>query len=49
MNLQETLYHSILHAVPDAAFASLLYSLAFVAVCWIFAYALYRRRIFIKV
>jgi predicted acyltransferase len=49
INLQETLYHSILHAVPNAAFASLLYSLAFVAVCWIFTYVLYRRRIFIKV
>jgi predicted acyltransferase len=48
-NLQETLYQSILHIVPNAAFASLLYSLAFVAVCWIFTYALYRRRIFIKV
>jgi predicted acyltransferase len=49
MNLQETLYHSILHIIPNAAFASLLYSLAYVAVCWIFTYALYRRRIFIKV
>ncbi|MHB1936635.1 MAG: acyltransferase family protein [Acidobacteriaceae bacterium] len=49
MNLQETLYQSILRAVPDAAFASLLYSLGFVAVCWIFTYSLYRREIFIKV
>jgi predicted acyltransferase len=49
MNLQETLYHSILHIIPNAAFASLLYSLVYVAVCWIFTYALYRRRIFIKV
>lgn len=49
LNLQETLYQSIRHVVPDAAFASLLYSLGFVAVCWVFTYQLYRRRIFIKV
>jgi predicted acyltransferase len=49
INLQETLYQSIHRAVPDASFASLLYSLGFVLVCWIFTYVLYRRRIFIKV
>jgi predicted acyltransferase len=49
MNLQETLYQSIHRIVPDAAFASLLYSLAYVAVCWLFTYQLYRRRIFVKV
>ena len=49
INLQETLYQSILHVVPDAAFVSLLYSLGFVAVCWIFTYGLYRRGIFLKV
>ncbi len=48
-NLQETLYQSILHIVPNAPFASLLYSLAYVGVCWIFTYSLYRRRIFIKI
>jgi predicted acyltransferase len=35
--------------VPNPAFASLLYSIGFVAVCWIFASVLYRRGIFIKV
>jgi predicted acyltransferase len=49
MNLQETLYLSILHIVPNASFASLLYSLAYVAVCWLFTYSLYRRGIFIKI
>lgn len=49
MNLQQTLYQSILHAVPNAPFASLLFSLAYVGVCWIFTYGLYRRSIFIKV
>ena len=48
-NLQQWLYHSILAVVPDPAFASLLYSLGFVAVCWLPAYALYRQRIFIKI
>src|SRR5271170_4232723 len=42
-------YRSILHVIPDAAFASLLYSLAFVAVCWVPMYVLYRRRIFLKI
>lgn len=39
----------ILTVVPNAAFASLLYSLSVVAVCWLFAYALYRKKIFIKI
>ena len=49
MNLQETLYQSILNIVPNASFASLLYSLAYVAVCWLFTYSLYRRGVFIKI
>jgi len=48
-NLQEWLYHSILAIVPHPAFASLLYSLGFVAVCWLPVYVLYSRRIFIKI
>ena len=48
-NLQQWLYHAILVAVPDPAFASLLYSLGFVAVCWIPVYLLYRKRIYIKI
>ncbi len=48
-NVQQWLYHSILSVVPDPAFASLLYSLGFVAVCWLPVYVLYRRRIFIKI
>jgi predicted acyltransferase len=49
LNLQQLLYRSILHVVPNAAFASLLYSLGFVAVCWLVVSVLYRRRIFIRV
>jgi predicted acyltransferase len=42
-------YLSIRKVVPNAAFASLLYSLTYVAVCWVPMYFLYRRRIFIKI
>ena len=48
-NLQQWLYRSILAVVPNPAFASLLYSLGFVAVCWLPVYVLYRKRIFIKI
>lgn len=48
-NLQQWLYHAILAGVPDRAFASLLYSLGFVAVCWLPIYLLYRKRIYIKI
>ena len=49
LNLQQWLYRGVLGAVPYPAFAALLYSLGFVAVCWIPTYWLYRRRIFIKI
>lgn len=49
VNLQRWLYRAILAGVPNPAFASLLYSLGFVVVCWLPMYALYRRRIFIKI
>ena len=49
LNLQQLLYQSILHVVPNPAFASLLYSLGFVAGCWLVVSVLYRRRIFIRV
>jgi predicted acyltransferase len=49
VNLQQWIYGTILSAVPNPAFASLLYSLAFVAVCWLAVYPLYRRKIFIKI
>jgi len=49
-NLQEWFYLHIQAIVPDVAFASLLYSLGYLAVCWIVVYVLfYRRRIFIKI
>ena len=49
VNVQHALYRSIEHIVPNPAFASLLYSLGFVAVCWLLVSVLYRRRIFIKI
>jgi predicted acyltransferase len=49
LNLRQTLYRAILSIAPDAAFASLLYSIGFMAICWIFTYVLYRHRIFIKI
>jgi predicted acyltransferase len=49
LNLQQLIYQSIQHLVPNQAFASLLYSIGFVAVCWLFVSVLYRRRIFIRV
>lgn len=49
VNVHQWLYLGILSGVPDPSFASLLYSLGFVAVCWLPVYWLYRRRIFIKV
>jgi len=49
LNLQQVIYRFVQHVVPNQAFASLLYSLGFVAVCWLFVSVLYRRRIFIRV
>lgn len=49
INVHRWLYRWIESGVPYPAFASLLYSLGFVAICWLPAYWLYRRRIFIKV
>lgn len=49
LNLQHWLANGILGAVPYPAFASLLYSLGFVAVCWLPTYLLFRRKIFIKI
>ena len=42
-------YNGVLGAIGNPAFVSLLYSLAFVLVCWIPTYVLYRRKIFIKI
>ncbi|MFP5234208.1 MAG: DUF5009 domain-containing protein, partial [Acidobacteriota bacterium] len=42
-------YLSILHFIPYAPMASMVYCILFVFVCWIPIYFMYRRRIFLKV
>jgi predicted acyltransferase len=49
VTLAQSIFRSIQHVVPNVPFASLLYSVAFVAVCWAFVAILYRRQIFIKI
>jgi predicted acyltransferase len=49
LNLQQFLYQAIAHVIPNPAFASLLYSLGFVFICWLFVRELYRRNIFMKI
>ena len=49
VTVQHALYLAILRTVPSAPFASLLYSLGFVAVCWIPMFLLYRKHIWIKI
>ena len=49
LNVSQAIYRFIAGFVPDPAFASLVYSLSFVVVCWIVIYVLYRRKIFIKI
>ncbi len=49
-NVLTAAYATIHGIVPDAAFASLLYSVGYVAVCWLIVYfVLYRNRIFLKI
>jgi predicted acyltransferase len=49
VNLQQFVYRGIQRLVMNGAWASLLYSLIFVGVCWLPMYWLYRKRIFIKI
>jgi predicted acyltransferase len=46
---QSRIYANIYRKIIDPAFGSLLYALTFVAVVWIIAEILYRKKIFIKV
>ena len=48
-NAQQWLYRCVVRVIPNAPFASLLYSLVFVTVCWLVTSVLYRRGIFIRV
>ena len=49
LNWQELIYQRVFAPLASPPNASLLYSLAYVLVCWLFAWLLYRKRIFIKV
>jgi predicted acyltransferase len=48
-SLRRCFYAHTFQRLPDAAFASLLYSLTFVAVCFVVNVMLYQRKIFLKV
>jgi predicted acyltransferase len=47
-NLGAWIYAHIFASVPPPGFASLLYSIAFMLVCWLPAAILYRRKVFLK-
>jgi predicted acyltransferase len=47
-SFQQFVYSGFFYHVGTPAFGSLVYSILFAAVCWIPAWLLYRRRIFIK-
>jgi len=49
LSAQEFIYQRIFAPLASAPKASLIYSLAFVLVCWVVAWLLYRKRIFIKI
>ncbi len=48
-SLHHWMWGRIYPAVPDAAFASLVYSLGYVAVCWGVVFLLWRKRIFLRI
>ncbi len=47
--LTRRLYLDLLHVIPYAPIASMVYSILFVTICWLAIYQLYRRRIFLKI
>jgi predicted acyltransferase len=49
VNLQQLVYRGILRVVINGAWASFLYSLIFIGVCWLPMYWLYRKCIFIQI
>ncbi|HEV2425693.1 MAG TPA: heparan-alpha-glucosaminide N-acetyltransferase domain-containing protein [Terriglobia bacterium] len=49
ISAQQFIYRHFFAPLAGAPKASLIYSLAFVVVCWIFAWLLYRKRVFVKI
>ncbi len=48
-SIERVVLRAIASVVPSGALACLLYSLCYVAVCWLPMYVLYRRKVFIKI
>lgn len=48
-SIGQIVYANVFALIPDLAFGALLYSLAFVAVCFLPVLVLYRKKIFIKI
>jgi predicted acyltransferase len=49
MRLKAAIFAAIHRAVPYPAWASLLYSVAFVSLCWLAVLPFYRKRIFLRI
>jgi len=48
-NLKAAAYQAITNVVPDSAWSSLLYSVGFMALCWLPVLVFYRKRIFLRI
>ncbi len=49
VSLKQVEWLALLRIVPQPAWASLLYSLIFLALCWLLVYPFYRKRIFLRI
>ncbi|MBB6145094.1 putative acyltransferase [Silvibacterium bohemicum] len=49
ITIQHWLYHPLAASIPNPSIAALTYAILFVAVCFLPAWLLYRRRIFLKI
>jgi predicted acyltransferase len=48
-SILRSFYLGILHIIPYAPMASMIYCIVFATICWLPIYVLYRRRIFLKI
>ena len=49
ISMKEYVYNVLIQPWAGSYFGSLVYSLLFVTVCWMFGYILYKRNIYIKI
>lgn len=49
LNLKQAEWLGVTHFVSNPAWASLLYSVLFLALCWLLVYPFYRKRIFLRI